>query len=51
MSPTAPEKLSTNPTFDGELVKFSAPANSLGGLNTNFNVFLPKQALDGDKVP
>ncbi|KPV72662.1 carbohydrate esterase family 1 protein [Rhodotorula graminis WP1] len=50
-STTAPEKLSTNASFDGELVKLSAPANSLGGLKTTFNVFLPRQALDGDKVP
>jgi hypothetical protein len=26
-------------------------AHSLGGLETQFNVFLPEQALNGEKVP
>jgi len=51
MPSATPEKLSTNASFGGEISKFAAPAHSLGGLKTQFNVFLPKEALDGNKVP
>ncbi|BGP43034.1 hypothetical protein JCM10450v2_007153 [Rhodotorula kratochvilovae] len=45
------EQLASNASFSGEIRKFAAPASSLGGLKTQFNVFLPKEALDGNKVP
>ncbi|GAA5868577.1 hypothetical protein JCM3774_005434 [Rhodotorula dairenensis] len=48
---SAPEQVAQNYSFDGTLTKYKAVADSLGGLETNFNVFLPKQALAGEKVP
>lgn len=50
MSSTTPQQLSENHTFGGVLRKLKAPSAALG-LETQFNVFLPKQALDGSKVP
>jgi S-formylglutathione hydrolase len=45
------QQLSSNATFGGAIRKFKATSAALGGLETNFNVFLPKEALDGKKVP
>ncbi|BGP34993.1 hypothetical protein JCM10296v2_006817 [Rhodotorula toruloides] len=47
----APEQLAENYSFDGVIRKFKATSTSLGGLETQFNVFVPKEALDGHKVP
>lgn len=48
---SAPEQVAQNYSFDGTITKYKGTAAALGGLETQFNVFLPKQALDGDKVP
>ncbi|GAA6036404.1 hypothetical protein JCM8097_001704 [Rhodosporidiobolus ruineniae] len=45
------EQLAQNYTFGGVIRKFKFKANSLGGLDAQVNVFLPKEALDGQKVP
>ncbi|BGP03096.1 S-formylglutathione hydrolase [Rhodotorula toruloides] len=47
----APEQVAENYSFDGVIRKFKATSTSLGGLETQFNVFVPKEALDGQKVP
>ncbi|GAA5984737.1 hypothetical protein JCM10908_003479 [Rhodotorula pacifica] len=48
---SAPEQLAQNYSFDGTLTKYKGTASTLGNLETQFNVFLPKQALEGEKVP
>ncbi|GAA5913061.1 hypothetical protein JCM6882_005551 [Rhodosporidiobolus microsporus] len=45
------EQTAQNYTFGGVIRKYKATSSALGGLETNFNVFLPKEALDGAKVP
>ncbi|GJN93261.1 hypothetical protein Rhopal_006308-T1 [Rhodotorula paludigena] len=45
------EQLAQNAHFGGVIRKYSSQSKALGGLKTQFNVFLPKEALDGDKVP
>jgi hypothetical protein len=44
------QQTAQNYTFDGVIRKYKAQSSALG-LETNFNVFLPMQALDGKKVP
>lgn len=50
-SMSIPEQVAQNYSFQGTLTKYKGTADSLGGLETNFNVFLPQQALAGEKVP
>lgn len=45
------EQLAQNAHFGGVIRKYSSESKALGGLKTQFNVFLPKEALDGEKVP
>jgi len=45
------EQVSSNKSFNGVIRKYKVTSQKLGGLETNFNVFLPKQAVDGEKVP
>ncbi|KAM0791080.1 hypothetical protein ACM66B_004371 [Microbotryomycetes sp. NB124-2] len=46
------EQVSSNPTFGGKIVKYKhASSQTLGGLSVQFNVFLPKEASNGSKVP
>lgn len=45
------EKVSSNKTFEGELVKYKFKSTALGGLDANLNIFIPKQASDTSKVP
>jgi len=45
------EKGSSNKAFDGELTKYSFKSEALGGLKASFNLFLPAEALKGEKVP
>ena len=47
------EQISENYSFNGVLRKYKvAESNALGGLPSQFNVFLPEQALTGkSKVP
>ncbi|SCZ97574.1 BZ3500_MvSof-1268-A1-R1_Chr4-3g07259 [Microbotryum saponariae] len=45
------EQISQNLTFDGTLTKYKTTSASLGGLETQFNVFVPKQASASSKVP
>ncbi|BGP27288.1 hypothetical protein JCM10295v2_006252 [Rhodotorula toruloides] len=47
----APEQVAENYSFDGVIRKYKATSSSLGGLETQFNVFVPREALDGQKVP
>lgn len=43
---------SSNKTFDGELRKYTFKSKVLGGLDANFNVFLPSEAVNGgQRVP
>ncbi|KAJ8083799.1 hypothetical protein AAF712_000718 [Marasmius tenuissimus] len=52
MTTTAPlEKVSSNKTFEGELIKYKFKSASLGGLEANFNLFLPPNASATNKVP
>ncbi|KZT02398.1 carbohydrate esterase family 1 protein [Laetiporus sulphureus 93-53] len=44
------EKVSSNKAFGGELIKYKFKSAALGGLNANFNLFLPANAANG-KVP
>jgi len=44
------EKVSSNKAFGGELTKYKFSSAALGGLNANFNLFLPGNAAQG-KVP
>ena len=48
---STPEQVAQNHSFAGTLTKYKGTAHSLGGLETQFNVFLPEQALNGEKVP
>lgn len=43
-------KLSSSKTFEGELIKYKFKSAALGGLDAQFNLFLPPNALKG-KVP
>jgi S-formylglutathione hydrolase len=46
------EQVSENKSFGGVIRKYKiASSQSLGGLESQFNVFLPKQAIEGSKVP
>lgn len=46
------EQVSSNASFNGQIRKYKiSSSKSLGGLEAQFNVFLPKQAVDGKKVP
>ncbi|KAG7099010.1 hypothetical protein E1B28_000894 [Marasmius oreades] len=52
MSSVAPlEQVSSNKTFEGELIKYKFKSASLGGLSANFNLFLPPNASPTNKVP
>ncbi|KAK7680566.1 hypothetical protein QCA50_016348 [Cerrena zonata] len=44
------QKVSSNKTFGGELIKYKFKSEVLGGLDANFNLFLPPSAQKG-KVP
>ncbi|KIY51210.1 carbohydrate esterase family 1 protein [Fistulina hepatica ATCC 64428] len=44
------EKISSNKTFEGQLTKYRFKSAALGGLDTNFNLFLPPAAIQ-HKVP
>ncbi|KAI5481768.1 carbohydrate esterase family 1 protein [Pseudohyphozyma bogoriensis] len=44
------EQLAQNQAFNGTITKYKADSKALGGLPTQFNVFLPAEAKDG-KVP
>jgi len=44
------EKVSSNKAFEGELTKYKFKSAALGGLDANFNLFLPPTALQA-KVP
>lgn len=41
------EQTAQNHTFGGTITKYKTVAKSLGGLETNFNVFLPEEASNG----
>ncbi|GAA5953547.1 hypothetical protein JCM10213_009319 [Rhodosporidiobolus nylandii] len=46
------QQLAQNYSFGGVIRKYRQEASAaLGGLASQFNVFLPKEALDGQKVP
>ncbi|KAI0375230.1 carbohydrate esterase family 1 protein [Pilatotrama ljubarskyi] len=60
------EKVSVNKAFDGQLIKYKfkvrvthrfppgpivSSSAALGGLDANFNLFLPANAAEGNKVP
>ncbi|OJT02725.1 S-formylglutathione hydrolase [Trametes pubescens] len=45
------EQVSANKAFDGQLIKYKFKSDALGGLVANFNLFLPGNANDGNKVP
>jgi len=45
------EKVSSNKTFGGDLIKYKFKSTALGGLDANINVFLPPAAARGNKVP
>jgi len=44
-------KVSSNKAFEGELIKFTFKSAALGGLDANFNLFLPPSASDAAKAP
>ncbi|KAF9527774.1 esterase D [Crepidotus variabilis] len=44
------EKISSNKVFEGHLEKYKFKSNALGGLDTQFNIFIPR-ASNGSKVP
>ncbi|CAL1695120.1 unnamed protein product [Somion occarium] len=44
------EKVSSNKAFGGQLVKYKFKSETLGGLNANFNLYLPPSATTS-KVP
>ncbi|KDQ63369.1 carbohydrate esterase family 1 protein [Jaapia argillacea MUCL 33604] len=44
------EKLSSNKAFHGDLIKYKFKSTALGGLDSQFNLFLPANAAQG-KVP
>lgn len=45
------EQVQTNKTYKGSLIKYKTTSKSLGGLETQFNVFLPAEASDNKPVP
>ncbi|WRT64304.1 S-formylglutathione hydrolase [Kwoniella shivajii] len=45
------EKVSSNRVSSGYLTKYKFPSKSLGGLSTQFNVFLPSAASSSSPVP
>ncbi|KAF9076102.1 carbohydrate esterase family 1 protein [Rhodocollybia butyracea] len=45
------EKVSSNKAFEGELSKYRFKSAALGGLNANFNLFVPADASNSNKVP
>lgn len=45
------ETISSNKAFEGTVTKYKTKSESLGGLETQFNVFVPKEASSGTKVP
>lgn len=45
------EKVQANKAAGGTLTKYSFPSSSLGGLTTNFNLFLPSSASSSSPVP
>ncbi|THV06025.1 esterase D [Dendrothele bispora CBS 962.96] len=45
------EKVSSNRAFEGELIKYKFKSATLGGVNANFNLFLPPGASATNKVP
>ncbi|KAI0830540.1 carbohydrate esterase family 1 protein [Trametes gibbosa] len=45
------QQVSVNKTFDGQLFKYKFKSAALGGLDANFNLFLPGNAAEGNKVP
>ncbi|KAF9020314.1 esterase D [Hymenopellis radicata] len=45
------EKLSSNKTFGGELVKYKFKSAALGGLYAQFNLFVPPGASESNKAP
>jgi len=47
MSEQVLEKLSSNKSFEGELVKYKFKSAALGGLDTQFNLYLPPNASQG----
>ncbi|PPQ62993.1 hypothetical protein CVT24_006099 [Panaeolus cyanescens] len=47
---SALEKISSNKVFEGELAKYKFKSAALGGLDAQFNLFLPKNPT-GAKVP
>ncbi|GAA6015339.1 hypothetical protein JCM8202_002432 [Rhodotorula sphaerocarpa] len=48
---TAPEQIARNYSFGGTLTKYKGAAQTLGGLETQFNVFVPEHASASQKVP
>lgn len=48
---TAPEQIAQNYSFGGTLTKYKGAAQTLGGLETQFNVFVPEHASASQKVP
>ncbi|KAF8578417.1 carbohydrate esterase family 1 protein [Ramaria rubella] len=45
------EKVSSNKTFGGELIKFKFPSPALGHTTAKFNVFIPDNIPQGEKAP
>jgi S-formylglutathione hydrolase len=45
------EKVQSNKVASGTLTKYSFPSESLGGLKTNFNLFLPSEASSSSPAP
>ncbi|KAI0029623.1 carbohydrate esterase family 1 protein [Vararia minispora EC-137] len=45
------EKLSSNKVYGGELAKYKFKSAALGGLDANFNLFLPTNASESNKAP
>lgn len=45
------ESKQSNKVASGTLTKYSFPSTSLGGLTTNFNLFLPSSASSSSPVP
>lgn len=41
------EQVSQNASFNGTLTKYKIVSQSLGGLETSFNVFLPAESAKG----
>ena len=45
------ETLSSNKAWDGTLTKFKTQSSALGGLDVQFNVFVPSAASGSPKFP